>query len=82
MVEVLVPHEVFPQLDAMRGPSGEGLHVVRLGSTMAPDKQTILDLYEITYAGMPAPLRLLLDEYHEEPRKAPFGFTCAAPVAR
>ncbi len=69
-------------LAALRGPSGEGLHVVRLGSTMAPDKQTILDLYEITYAGMPAPLRLLLDEYHEEPLKAPQGFTCAAAVAR
>ena len=69
-------------LAALRGPSGEGLHVVRLGSTMAPDKQTILDLYEITYAGMAAPLRLLLDEYHEEPLKAPQGFTCAAPVAR
>jgi hypothetical protein len=69
-------------LAALRGPLGEGLHIVRLGSTMAPDKQTILDLYELKYTGLAAPIRLLLDEYHEEPLKAPQGLTCAAPVAR
>ena len=70
-------------LSALRGPNGEGLHVVRRGSTMAPDKQTILDLYEVTYPGLASPLRLYLDQYHEESAlKAPNGFTCAAPIAR
>jgi hypothetical protein len=69
-------------LAALRGPTGQGLHVVRLGSTMAPDKTTILDLYEITYAGLAAPIRLYLDEYHDGPLKAPQGLVCAAPVTR
>jgi len=63
-------------LSALRGPAGEGLRVVRLGTTMGADKETILDLYEITYAGLAAPLRLFLDEYHDAPTKAPQGLTC------
>jgi hypothetical protein len=66
-------------LGALRGPAGEGLHFVRLGSTMGPDRQTILDLYEITYAGIAQAIRLYVDEYHLEDLKAPAGFVCAAP---
>ena len=69
-------------LAALRGPAGQGLHVVRRGSTMAPDKQTILDLYEVTYTGLTTPLRIYIDQYHEEPLKAPSGLTCAAPIPR
>jgi hypothetical protein len=68
-------------LAALRGPAGQGLRIVRLGSTMAPDK-TILDLYEITYAGLAAPIRLYLDEYHDGPLKAPQGLVCGSPVTR
>jgi hypothetical protein len=63
----------------LRGPAGQGLHLVRLGSTMGPDRQTILDLYELTYAGLEQAVRLYVDEYHSEDLKAPVGFTCAAP---
>lgn len=70
-------------LSALRGPSGEGLRIVRRGATLAPDKQTILDLYEATYAGLASPLRLYLDQYHEEsPLKAPNGLTCATSIGR
>ena len=33
-------------LAVLRGPAGQGLHVVRRGSLMAPDRATILDQYE------------------------------------
>ena len=70
-------------LSVLRGPSGEGLRIVRRGAILAPDKQTILDLYEATYAGLASPLRLYLDQYHEEsPLKAPMGLTCASPIGR
>jgi hypothetical protein len=68
-------------LAALRGPAGQSLRIVRRGSTMAPDK-TILDLYEITYEGLAAPIRLYLDEYHDGSLKAPQGLVCAAPVSR
>jgi len=67
-------------LSALRGPAGQGLAMIRRGSLLSPDGQTILDLYEITYAGLATPLRLYLDEYHEEPLKAPRGLACAVPV--
>jgi hypothetical protein len=66
-------------LDALRGPAGEGLRYRRLGSAMGPDKQTILDMYEVTHDGIDAPVRLYLDEYHSGDLKAPKGFVCAAP---
>jgi hypothetical protein len=68
-------------LAALRGPAGQGLRIVRLGATSAPDN-TILDLYEITYERLAAPIRLYLDEYHDGPLKAPQGLVCAAPVTR
>src|SRR6185503_7317135 len=63
----------------LRGPAGQGLHIVRRGSTVGPDKSTILDLYELTYTGLAAPLRVYVDQYHEESTlKAPQGLTCTA----
>jgi hypothetical protein len=76
------PARARQYLAALRGPAGQGLRVVRLGSTMGVDKSTILDLYEITYAGLAAPIRLLVDQYHESPLKAPQGLSCATSIAR
>lgn len=69
-------------LTALRGPNGQGLNFVRRGSLMGPDKQTILDLYEISYAGLAKPIQVYLDEYHEEPLKAPQGLVCASAIAK
>ena len=68
-------------LSSLRGPNGQGLTFVRRGSTMAPDK-TILDAWEVSYSGLAKPIVLFLDEYHEEPLKAPQGFVCAVQLAR
>ncbi|HET7093667.1 MAG TPA: hypothetical protein VFI22_09325, partial [Thermomicrobiales bacterium] len=68
-------------LQVLRGPEGQGLHVLRRGSLPAGDG-TILDLYELTYAGLSSPLRIYLDEYHEGVLQAPAGLVCAAPIVR
>ena len=68
-------------LNALRGPNGEGLQYRRLGSTLGPDKSTILDMYEITYGASGKTIRLFIDEYHSEQLKAPKGFVCAVPFA-
>jgi hypothetical protein len=68
-------------LGALRGPAGQGLRYRRLGSAQGPDGDTILDIYEVTYAGISAPVRLYLDEYHWEDLKAPAGFACPAAIA-
>jgi len=72
----LGPAREVQYLRALRGPNGQGINFRRLGS--ANVEQTILDVYEISYAGLAAPLRLYLDEYHFEPLKAPAGLVCAA----
>lgn len=68
-------------LAGLRGPNGEGTHVVRRGSLRAPDG-TILDLYELTHMELIKPFRLYLDEYHSETLKAPQGLVCAASLAK
>jgi hypothetical protein len=67
-------------LGALRGPEGQGIRARRLGSLPGPDGQTILDAYEITYAGLTAPLRLYLDEYHDGTLQAPKGLVCASAI--
>ena len=74
------PPRARQYLSALRGPAGQGLHVVRRGSTPGPDKESILDLYEITYSGLTTPIRLFVDQYHEAPLRAPQGLTCASPL--
>jgi hypothetical protein len=66
-------------LSALRGPAGQGLHFARLGSLMGPDK-TILDMYEVSYAGLSQAARFYLDEYRSDTLQAPHGFTCAVPL--
>ena len=70
-------------LDALRGPMGETLQYKRTGSLpVDPDGNTILDRYEVTYAGLDKPIILFLDAYHfDDALKAPKGFTCAVPIA-
>jgi hypothetical protein len=65
-------------LTALRGPAGQGLSYVRRGSTMA--NNTILDVYEISYAGLATPIRIFVDQYSTGPLKAPQGLVCAAPL--
>jgi hypothetical protein len=74
------PGRARAYLSSLRGPAGQGLRVVRVGSTMAPDKQTILDLYEITSAGVATPVRLFVSQYQEEQLKAPIGFSCSGSL--
>jgi hypothetical protein len=70
-------------LDALRGPMGEALQYKRTGSLpLAPNSDTILDAYEITYPGLEKPVIFYLDAYHfDDALKAPKGFTCAVPIA-
>lgn len=69
-------------LDALRGPGGEPLQYKRRGSLpLAANSLTILDEYEVTYAGLPQPATLFLDAYHfDDALVAPKGFICAVPI--
>ena len=73
-------------LDALRGPMGETLQYRRTGSLPAAgadkpgERFTLLDRYEVSYAGLEKPIFLYLDAYHfDDGLKAPKGFTCAVP---
>lgn len=66
-------------VDALRGPGGEPIAYKRLGSALAPDDDTMLDRYEVTYEGLTEPRILYLDWYHFVEPRAPRGFTCGAP---
>ena len=61
----------------LRGPQGQAISYVRLGSTPAAD--TILDIYQIVYEGLQAPIQLYVDEYNYAELIAPAGFVCASP---
>ena len=65
-------------LNALRGPAGQGLTWARRGATA--DGDTIVDVYEITYAGLVSPIRIFINQYAEGPLKAPQGLVCAAPL--
>lgn len=58
----------------LRGPNGEKVAFTRLGSFDFED--TILDIYEVTYVGLPEPLTLYVDQYSFETLYAPEGFSC------
>lgn len=69
------PFRELAYLDNLRGPKGERLTYVRIGSTTSGD--VLLDKYRIE--GLSKPTRLYINEYaYSEPR-APVGFTCVAP---
>lgn len=67
-------------LGALRSPRGEPVVSRRLGSCcefQTPhgfNGRGLLDVYEVTYDGLDAPVRLYLDMYEEEEVRAPAGF--------
>lgn len=69
-------------LEALRGPGGEVVRYKRSGTASAkPNALPILDVYEVTYAGLEKPVTLYLDAYHfDDALRAPAGFTCGAPI--
>ena len=69
-------------LDALRGPMGAPVQYKLTGSLRPErDGRTILDSYEITYAGLEKPITFYFDGYHfDDALKAPKGFTCAVPI--
>jgi hypothetical protein len=74
------PARARQYLTALRGPAGQGLAIVRRGATMAPGGAAPVDVYELTYAGLTAPIRVYVDQYGEGPLKAPQGLVCATPL--
>lgn len=65
-------------LDKLRGPKGEEITYDRKGSFARNSDGVILDIYEITYAGLKKPIVIYVNEYSEEPPQVPVGFTCAS----
>jgi hypothetical protein len=65
-------------LSALRGPTGEGVHFKRTGTTMGPDG-TILDAYALDIKGE-RKTTLYVDGYHWSDPSAPKGFLCGAPM--
>lgn len=72
-------------LQALVGPAGQPITFKRRGSLPADETRTrdtiILDLYELTYAGLEKPIELYLDWYRWEPPKAPRGLLCGSTIA-
>lgn len=67
-------------LDALRGPDGQPIQYKRIGSSpQSTNRTTILDLYELTYAGLEKPISLYLDAYHFWEQRAPKGLICGQP---
>jgi hypothetical protein len=64
-------------LDTLRGPDGQSITYERMGSMNYGD--TILDIYEVSYAGLAEPIVLYIDMYTYREPQAPVGFTCAGP---
>lgn len=65
-------------MDNLRGPNGETLSYVRLGSVPSTTEESILDIYEITGTG--TTITIYLDIYTYEAPLAPAGLTCAQPI--
>ena len=61
-------------LQALRGPSGQGLHLWRLGSFDGP-AETMLDVYQVEHDGTVQ--RLYVDGYRWAELRAPAGLVCA-----
>ncbi len=72
------PARARAYLNALRGPAGQGLTWARRGATR--DGDTIVDVYEISYAGLVSPMRIFITQYSQGPLKAPQGLVCAAPL--
>jgi hypothetical protein len=72
-------------LDQLRGPNGEKVEFVRLGSCCFYDTPNgimgrgLLDRYQLTYPGLEEPIVLYLSLYDYEAPKIPVGFSAATP---
>jgi hypothetical protein len=64
---------------ALRGPNGQGLRIVRLGTTMGPN-QSLVDAYEVHASYLTERLFIYLDSYNEDTPKAPKGLLCVGPL--
>jgi hypothetical protein len=67
-------------LDRLRGPDGQSVTYVRLGSCCpfeTPNAKLygLLDMYEVTYSGLAEPVVLYLNMYDPGEARAPDGFT-------
>lgn len=66
-------------LESLRGPEGQAVRFTRLPAVDAPDGETLIDRYEITYDGLDTPVILFLDWYRYTALTAPRGFVCGQP---
>ena len=64
-------------LDGLRGPDGQAIQFRRLGSGPKAPNGGIVDIYEVTYAGIEKAITLYIDAYRYDTPRAPKGFTCA-----
>jgi len=66
-------------LESLRGPQGQAVKFQRRGSccSVGNPPTSILDIYEVTYEGLPEPAKLYLDMYVRRKVRAPNGFTRA-----
>lgn len=67
-------------LQTLVGPGGQPIAFKRRGSYDSGDPRIILDLYEVTYAGLEKPIELYLDLYRWEVPRAPSGFLCGSEM--
>ena len=67
-------------LAALAGPAGQAITFKRRGSLAPNADGLIIDLYEVTYAGLDKPIELYLDLYRWDPPRAPRGFVCARAI--
>lgn len=67
-------------LQTLVGPGGQPISFKRRGAVDSGNPRIILDLYEVTYAGVDKPIELYLDFYRWEIPRAPKGFLCGAEM--
>lgn len=66
-------------LESLKGPDGEPVSFTRSSAVPSPDGETLVDRYEVRYAGLETPVDIYLDWYHYTELLAPRGFTCGQP---
>lgn len=67
-------------LRALAGPAGQPVAFRRRGAVGPNKDEVLIDLYEVSYAGLEKPIELYLDFYRWDPPKAPRGFVCATEI--
>jgi hypothetical protein len=76
---IVGPQRQIEYLRLLRGPAGEAVTFRRRGTASAGD--LMIDVYEVTYHGVPEPIVLYLDEYSWSPPMIPTGLSCSGPVS-